>query len=545
LKDLDRSHASQSPRRDRRRRQVFQDRARVRLASFRTPNSVHPMLRLQRMIGNNAVWNLLRAGHGPAAERAAPNPQGSGDLAHDRTDAASEAHGKAGVGKTPGLSGAALDPTLRAVMELRFGHDFSQVRVHTDTAAAASAAAVGALAYTVGQDVVFARGNYAPGTRKGRRLLTHELAHVVEQDRTAVPVRLQRATLGEELARFFGAGTYTEEELTAYLRSLDTADRIEDDIDSDNKARAVVERWVHGDSRFLLPVRRKTLLIQEMLSGFTGDDDERAILQLLRGSTDSELAAILASIGRSTIEADFHGEEARQLNQLLTARGRGEAGGPASGEVFPAETVLPLQERFTSNAENPNRLNCILIIRELAPQLFAQDPELAEQVRARLGELRGRQLKMTEVGRLLSELGAASAHVPIRFNNGNGRDEPTAMESSAWDAVMDMVGNVQGWHVLGMAVFNGYHSVTVLVDNRPDGPRLYWADQWRIDPGEDFHQEPGSAAGFRRYEKGGFDRFLTESTRDWWNEVLTEKGRRYAATLHIWKFRSQLEARPR
>ena len=63
----------------------------------------------------------------------------------------------------------------------RFGHDFANVRVHADAAAAESARSVHALAYTVGSDVVFGAGQYAPGTRAGQQLLAHELAHVVQQ----------------------------------------------------------------------------------------------------------------------------------------------------------------------------------------------------------------------------------------------------------------------------------------------------------------------------------------------------------------------------
>jgi hypothetical protein len=78
-------------------------------------------------------------------------------------------------------SGQPLDPHARTFFESRFGHDFSQVRVHTDAAAAESARRMNALAYTVGRDVVFGRGQYAPGTRSGRVLLGHELTHVLQQ----------------------------------------------------------------------------------------------------------------------------------------------------------------------------------------------------------------------------------------------------------------------------------------------------------------------------------------------------------------------------
>jgi hypothetical protein len=77
--------------------------------------------------------------------------------------------------------GQPLDPSTRAFFEPRFGHDFSQVRVHADEKAAASAHAVGALAYTVGPNIVFGEGQFAPERIFGKKLLTHELAHVVQQ----------------------------------------------------------------------------------------------------------------------------------------------------------------------------------------------------------------------------------------------------------------------------------------------------------------------------------------------------------------------------
>lgn len=77
--------------------------------------------------------------------------------------------------------GQPLDASARAFFEARFGHDFSQVRVHTDARAAASARAVHASAYTVGRDVVFGPGQYHPARPDGRSLLAHELAHVIQQ----------------------------------------------------------------------------------------------------------------------------------------------------------------------------------------------------------------------------------------------------------------------------------------------------------------------------------------------------------------------------
>src|SRR2546425_10405604 len=75
--------------------------------------------------------------------------------------------------------GQPLDPATRAFMEPRFGHDFSQVRVHADARAVESARVVKALAYTVGSHVVFGSGQYAADTHVGRRLIAHELAHTI------------------------------------------------------------------------------------------------------------------------------------------------------------------------------------------------------------------------------------------------------------------------------------------------------------------------------------------------------------------------------
>jgi outer membrane protein OmpA-like peptidoglycan-associated protein len=85
------------------------------------------------------------------------------------------------VGDALSTPGRPLDRATRASFEPRFGRSFGHVRVHDDAKAHLSARAIHARAYTVGRDVVFARGQYAPDTRPGRHLLAHELTHVVQQ----------------------------------------------------------------------------------------------------------------------------------------------------------------------------------------------------------------------------------------------------------------------------------------------------------------------------------------------------------------------------
>jgi hypothetical protein len=87
-----------------------------------------------------------------------------------------------GVLRTPGTP---LDAVTQSAATAFFGHSFADVRVHVDPAAATTADAVAARAYTVGNHIVFAPGLYRPGTASGFQLLAHELTHVVQQSGTA------------------------------------------------------------------------------------------------------------------------------------------------------------------------------------------------------------------------------------------------------------------------------------------------------------------------------------------------------------------------
>jgi hypothetical protein len=96
--------------------------------------------------------------------------------------------------------GSELPAPTRAFFEPRFGANFSQVRVHTDTHAAGTASSINAKAFTVGLDIAFGAGQYAPDTRSGRHLLAHELTHVVQQSSGRVPQEID-AGRGDPLER--------------------------------------------------------------------------------------------------------------------------------------------------------------------------------------------------------------------------------------------------------------------------------------------------------------------------------------------------------
>jgi hypothetical protein len=103
----------------------------------------------------------------PRIHRHANGGSGTGEVAADFTNRLG--------------SGMPLDAASRNYFEPRFGYDFDNVRVHSDATAALSAREVNAQAYTVGHDIVFDTGRFSPGTEEGRRLLAHELTHVVQQ----------------------------------------------------------------------------------------------------------------------------------------------------------------------------------------------------------------------------------------------------------------------------------------------------------------------------------------------------------------------------
>lgn len=99
-----------------------------------------------------------------------------------------------------GLSGkgAPLPESVRSTLEPRFGHDFGSVRTHTGPEAAAAADAIGARAFTVGDDIFFAGGQFRPSSAQGQRLLAHELTHTVQQRPVAArAVRVQRSWWGD------------------------------------------------------------------------------------------------------------------------------------------------------------------------------------------------------------------------------------------------------------------------------------------------------------------------------------------------------------
>ncbi len=175
-------------------------------------------------------------------------------------------------------------------------HDFSQVRVHTDPQAAESASALNAQAFTVGDHIVFGSGRYDSESHEGRKLLAHELTHVVQQ-RNAPPsqegvVRRKGDTpwgfFSNIVQAIFSPG-FADTTLQDYVTFLLTDRSIENDFDSDNKAMAVVELWragknkrviMIGDRTFTLTPLLRNLLAEELTTGDVWADEKKAAAEL-------------------------------------------------------------------------------------------------------------------------------------------------------------------------------------------------------------------------------------------------------------------------
>ena len=236
--------------------------------------------------------------------------------------------------RTPGKP---LDPVSKAFFEPRFGYDFSCVRIHTDAIAAASARAVGALGYTLGEHIVFAEG-HAPESGRNRQLLAHELSHIIQQDRAAAPGVLAR--MPDPQNRF---SPLTPEELREILIKLLTS----------LKRRTQLSIMVY-----------KTIAIGETKSTDENGEPVYAIYYTASGnwgSTDLNSQAISLGIQRLTV--------------VPRDVGRGDSGAPADAEQLLIEGTMEQGVELLSGAVTRNPcLDCIEAIKDEDVYFVTIDP---------------------------------------------------------------------------------------------------------------------------------------------------------------------------
>jgi hypothetical protein len=314
--------------------------------------------------------------------------------------------------------GQPLDTATRGLMESRFGHDFSRVRVHSDQLAARSAEALAAQAYTVGSDVVFGAGRYAPATRDGQRLLTHELAHVRHQQRSG-PALQRQPLLGEP-----------EQTIPTELRSSADVGRMADEELADRHDR-----------------------IMDVLGHFTMSTPETALLE-------REAARIGVELARRRALA-----EGRTFSEDSIKRMK---------DYFIANARKPAKPRKNPPPAPPGgwQDSCIVALNKgvkvaTGKPALPTTPETIEKTMEKIAAS-----GHSSVAREVWFLGKGG-----RLTRGAAR--PEKLQASIWDTVMSLAGGDPGWSVFTMSLLDGDHSVTLTLDaNDPQAPHNYWSDQW-------------------------------------------------------------------
>jgi hypothetical protein len=217
------------------------DRFAGALGQMQSASGQAGMLRqLQRSYGNSYCSSVIQRkadgnGSGAACEKKEKEIQrnGEGDISAIPEGFESEMQ-RSG-------SGNPLDRETRSFMESRFGRDFSNVRVHTDSTAADASEAVQAQAFTTGRDIYFSRGRFQPQTKSGQQLLAHELTHVVQQQTGAVASAMAKPVLGI-------SGDVFEQEADAIAQQVTAENSIPQDAISSLIPQGVVARQMNEEA---------------------------------------------------------------------------------------------------------------------------------------------------------------------------------------------------------------------------------------------------------------------------------------------------------
>ena len=280
------------------------------------------------------------------------------------------------------VGGRPLPASERAYFEPRFGRDLSAVRLHDGAMAGQAARSIGARAYTLGQNIAFAPGQYTPGTREGRQLMAHELTHTIQQARARHIRRIQRRSIWQQIVGLFRSDTFDDQELRAYLQARARTNTIEDFTDSDNKARAAVNRLRNGDD--LLGVRDtarlRSVLVREMLSGFTGNDDEQAILYLLQSASTPMLGEMFRAggLGAQMLERAFQGNELDELRSFFQSRFTGGREALLRGDVQARDAVSGFHGSVVERARRQ-----LEVVERLLAEAMSVDLERQRGIQAR------------------------------------------------------------------------------------------------------------------------------------------------------------------
>ena len=199
---------------------------------------------------------------------------------------------------------------------------------------------------------------------------------------------------------------------------------------------------------------------------------------------------------------------------------------PAAAQTFSDQTIHEARLFFQANSASSNRKDCITTVNHAIKEIF-----LRGQPVPRLGP----PMDLTYSAPVRA--GRATPPSFIDFLDAAGRPTggvtpPSRLRTSVFDAVVAMCGSTPGWHVVGLSIMDGYHSVTLVVDTRrPGQPYINYADQW-------------FGGGWRAFGRGdGLDAQLEQFTRNWYEGYMASHGGvRPRTRITLWRLRPPGEA---
>lgn len=413
--------------------------------------------------------------------------------------------------------GQPLPESVRTFFEPRFGYDFSGVSIHTDARAAESARAVNAQAFTVGRDVVLGAGEYAPEGSEGRRLLAHELTHMVQQNYRlgpAVPLTLMRKAdvpSPEELEREIS-------ELRLRLAAL----REEEAADKKTLLEAAKTEemlaWREALAGEIDPIRQKIIFhrarlreLREQIIAAPPSSERELIAREIRANEVELANAMEEKIIRLQIDIIDLSERLHALaisDPILEATIaskeveiiENEAELKILKRIFSSGTAAAVEEKYKKKVKPLPGGGCMTAVYKGLEALYTAEVSAAIKIEVKTEA--AKILKKTgedtnHVDRIMETVRAhsmAGEKVTVKYNSKKGTWVPSLEKT-----VLDMIRpEFLGWYFFGLSVSGGYHSVILAVDNSEGGaPQIYWMDQY--------------AKGFTKNVTGKLDKEL----KDW------------------------------
>jgi len=492
--------------------------------------------------------------------------------------------------------GRSLDDSIRSEMESKIGYDFKNVRVHIGCESNRMNEIINAKAFTYKQDVFFKNGEYNPSSNQGKELLAHELVHTRQQFNG-----IQRKKNTVQRLDYEGPDVEKTDALMKYLEKLNTENKIQNNNDGKMNARYAIAEWKLGHSQAILNIRMKKLIILELLEGVPNETDWNLILDLIENSEvihTRELIAILPerikslavnatntvlltpkiysrfssiSNGRAKEKINsagtFSSDKIRFIIAQAYINGILYAGHAAQvDDTFNSEFGNELYEKYKTGDDGKDRnlLQCIQTMRfivinnlfkgvnevidkvneycnnpthnlkDYAPNPVMRNNRVVDAMDALIDTHYGKLIKTFKFKRVKQKVKMYDKLISYT----NDANVPTTLKESIWGVIKEQTKNKEGWYAFGGSILDSYHSIILLVNNRPGGPFLYWIDQMdKSDQpsSEGFRESSGTIPGSRQIKKDKLDVYIEYTTNSYWLGKYSKSGVDMNDKFDLWQ----------